>query len=259
MTALAQQQEALLQALFDWPAQDAINNLAIYAMDTGARGLKAYQANGHALAKRALEAAYPVLLQMVGHESFADLARALWHAHPPHAGDAARWGDALADFIERDPQLLQHPYLADVARCEWLLHRAAFAGDASADHSTLGLLTTSDPAALGLALAPGAAWLESHWPLAGLIGSHTAGTPSLVEVAEMLRTAVRQNVVVWRNGLKPDVREALPGEIALLSSLAQGRSLLAALETAESLDFAQWLPLAAQSGLVLRVFALPVT
>ena len=54
MTPLAQQQQALLQALFDWPAQDAMKNLAHYGMNTGARGLKCYQTNGHVLAQRAL-------------------------------------------------------------------------------------------------------------------------------------------------------------------------------------------------------------
>ena len=80
MSTLATQQQALLEALLAWPADDAMQKIAAHAIDPRARGLKAYQANGHALAERALQAAYPVVAQLLGDESFADLARALWHA-----------------------------------------------------------------------------------------------------------------------------------------------------------------------------------
>ncbi|NBX20829.1 MAG: hypothetical protein EBR58_05375, partial [Betaproteobacteria bacterium] len=76
MSTLAQQQQALVAALFDWPAENAMKNIAARAMDPGARGLKAYQSNAHALAERALQAAYPVLTQLLGVESMGDLARA---------------------------------------------------------------------------------------------------------------------------------------------------------------------------------------
>jgi hypothetical protein len=92
-----------------WPAEDAIKNIANYVEDTGARGLKSYQANGHALAQRALQAAYPVVAQLLGEESFADLARALWHAQPPIRGDIAHWGGGLAVFLEASAQLRKSP------------------------------------------------------------------------------------------------------------------------------------------------------
>ena len=84
--SLLAQQQALLNALFDWPRPDATQFIAAYARQSCARGLKVYQANGHLLAERALQAAYPVVAQLLGGESFADLARAVWHAHPPLRG-----------------------------------------------------------------------------------------------------------------------------------------------------------------------------
>ncbi|APW45233.1 putative DNA-binding domain-containing protein [Rhodoferax antarcticus] len=95
MNRLAAQQQALLASLFDWPPDVAINNLASYADSTWARGLKVYQANGHALAQRALQAAYPVLAQLLGSESFAALAQDFWHQQPPQRGDIGQWGEAL--------------------------------------------------------------------------------------------------------------------------------------------------------------------
>lgn len=253
MTNLAEQQQVLLDALLAWPAEDAMKRVAAYAIDPRARGLKAYQANGHMLAERALQAAYPVLVQLLGGESFADLARALWHAHPPTRGDVACWGGDLAAFVQTSAQLQDESYLADVARVEWALHQCAGAPDASADLPTLALLTSEDPDQLRLMLAPGCAVLRSAWPVAAILGAHRDGQPSLAEAGAMLQSGVAQDVLVWRAGLWPEARAAVPGEGDLVQALLEGISLGQALERAPALDFGQWLPMAVQSGLMLAV------
>ena len=258
MSTLAAQQQALLDALLAWPAGDATKKIADYAMDTRARGLKVYQANGHALAERALLAVYPVVAQLLGDESFADLARALWHARPPVRGDIACWGDTLAAFIQTSAQLQDEPYLPDVARAEWALHQCLGAPDLLADLATLALLTTHDPSQLHLVLAPGCAVLRSAWPIASILNAHLQASPSLQEAGAHLRAGVAQDAVVWRAGLRPRVRLVLAGEADSLEVLLGGGSLTQALEAqdgATALDFGQWLPMAVQSGLVLAVQA----
>ena len=256
MSTLAVQQQALLEALLAWPAESAMQKIATYATDPRARGLKAYQANGHALAERALRAAYPVVAQLLGDESFADLARALWHAQPPVRGDIACWGDALGAFVQASVQLQDEPYLADVARAEWALHQCAGAPDQPSDLTTLALLTTHDPAQLCLVLAPGCTVVRSAWPIASILGAHLGASPSLEEAGAQLRAGLAQDAVVWRAGLRPRVRLTLAGEAGVLQALLAGDSLAQALETpagASTLDFGQWLPMAVQSGLVLAV------
>lgn len=256
-TPLARQQQMLLDALLAWPPDNAMKKIAHHAVDARARGLKAYQANGHALAERALLGAYPVLAQLLGTESFADLARALWHAQPPTRGDVARWGEGLAAFLAQDPQLQDDPYLADVARAEWALHRCASAVDAAPDLASLARLSTDNPDDLTLTLAPGCAVLRSAWPVAAILGAHTEGTPSLAEAGTLLRAGVAQDVLVWREGLRPRSRATLAGEADLLDALQQGVGLGSALDQAAALDFGQWLPLAVQTGLVLAVRSRP--
>ncbi len=256
MSTLAGQQQALLEALLAWPADNAMQKIATCAIDSGARGLKTYQANGHALAGRALQAAYPVVAQLLGDESFADLARALWHARPPQRGDIACWGDTLAAWVQTSAQLRDEPYLADVARAEWALHLCAGAPDQPVDLATLSLLTTQEPSQLRLVLAPGCAVVRSAWPIASILGSHLEASPSLQEAGAQLRAGVAQDAVVWRAGLRPRVRLALAGEAEVLQVLLDGGSLARALEAPDgvgALDFGQWLPLAVQSGLVLAV------
>jgi hypothetical protein len=205
------------------------------------------------LAERALAAAYPVVAQLLGGESFADLARALWHAHPPRYGDIAQWGDTLPAFLRASTQLQDEPYLPDVARVEWALHCCISAPDASADLSTVALLTSQDPQNLHFTLAPGSAVVSSPWPVVSIVCAHLESKPALELVGQLLRAAVPQDAVVWRQGLRPCVREAQNGEAHFLQALLRGASLGAALDAASALDFGQWLPNAAHSGLLLRV------
>ncbi len=254
MTTLAQQQQALLAALIDWPPHQAIQNLGDIAQGVGVpseRGLKVYQANGHMLAERALRAAYPVLAQMLGEHSFAELARAFWHEFPPVHGDIAVWGEHLADFIEHSEQLRSEAYLRDVAQAEWALHLCASAPNRETDLASLSLLTTEDPQFLGLVLAPGMTTVTSAWPLASLLLAHRERVPSLDEAGQQLRDRVAQDVVIWRAGFQPRLRLAMAGERDLLGALQSGMGLEAALEAATGLDFSQWLPVAVQTGLVL--------
>lgn len=256
MSLLAQQQAVLLQALFAQPLEVAIKKVAACAVDPGSRGLKAYRSNGHVLGGRALGAAYPVLVRLLGEDSFADLARALWHACPPVAGDLALWGEELPAFMEASAQLQDTPYLADVARLEWSLHRCSTAPDAAPDPASLALLTQHDPAQLRLLLAPGLSVVCSRWPVASIFSAHVEGLPSFAEVGEMLRQQVAQDAVVWRDGLRPCVRQAAVGEARLLQALHQGQSLGNALGADAAPDFAHWFPAAVQSGLVLGVAAM---
>ena len=68
---------------------------------------------------------------------------------------------------------------------------------------------------------------------------------------------VAQDVVVWRAGLKPRFRLAVDGEVGAVMALLRGESLDQALSLAPQLDFALWLPMAVQSGLLLSVQVLP--
>ena len=253
MSTLAQQQQALLAVLFDWPNQNTITNIASYADSTWARGQKVYQSNGHALCSSALRAAYPVLAQLVGDESFKALARALWHASPPLHGDAAQWGGGLAQFVRASEQLADEPYLADVATLEWALHCAASAADGWADAASFALLAEHDPANVYLQLSPGSATLCSDWPVVSIVNAHLQQNPDLAQVGQLVRGRAGQDALVWRSGLQPLVRQAQAGEAAFVAALLRGQSLGDALNQAGAFDISTWLPMAVQTGLLLGV------
>ena len=296
--ALAQQQQALLALLFS--SAGVARNIALkdlaacggpdFATHKGQelqstqtpskrinpwqRGLQAYLSNGQALAERSLATAYPVVHQLLGNESFADLAHALWQACPPTRGDMAHWGGELAQFVAQDVQLAEEPYLADLARLEWALHQAATAQDSSADPASFALFSSQNPAHspehLFLQLAPGLVVLPSPWPVVAIraahVGLEAAQSDSATEVAQvnalqqagaMVRARVAQTALVWRKGHAPCVREALPGEPEFLAATQAGSALGAALEASQTaqFDLAQWLPMAVRTGLLWGVEA----
>lgn len=267
---LAAQQQALLHALFARPGRPEAGaaEAALSAwLDPGSpqtqRGLQAYQANGHALAERALGAAYPVITALLGTDNFALLARDVWHRHPPERGDMAWWGDALPAFLQRSEQLADVPYLADVARVEWALHRAASAADATPDPASFARLGTEAPEGLALTLSPGTALIHSPFPVASLVTSHLHGTPSLSEAARRLREGLGEHALVWRQGLRPRIAAIHPAAAALVQRLLEGGDLPQALDaacaceaTGEAFDFTAWLTAAVTDGLVTGVHRL---
>jgi Putative DNA-binding domain len=267
---LAHQQQALLQALFTRPgtpgasaADTELRELLDAHKPQTVRGLAAYRTNGHALAERSLLAAYPVVAALIGGDNFALLARDLWHRHPPQCGDLALWGDALPGFLHGNQQLADAPYLSDVARAEWALHRAAGAPDAVPDLPSFARLGQEDPQGLTLTLATGTTVIASLYPVASLISAHLFDSPSLDDVAQRLRDGHRECVLVWRQGLRPRIAGIAPPAAALVQALLAGADLPQALDaagaiedTAEPLDFSAWLTAAVTDGLVIGVHSL---
>lgn len=260
--ALARQQSLLLQSLFDSGVPDE-NLLLELEMPLATRGLQAYRANGQALAERALAAAYPVVAQMMGEESFAPLARYFWRQHPPQRGDMAQWGAELADFLDAAPQMADEPFFGDVARVEWALHNAAGSADAATDAASFALLGQSSD--VGLQTCPGLYLLASHYPVVSLVNAHLYANPSVAQAFESLQGGAREYALVWREGFKPRVRQASAAEYALLQALLANQTLDQALEQAlnqnlsglgehsnsAEFNFNDWLTQSVQQGLVI--------
>ena len=262
--SLAQEQRGLLAALFGdadeaalWPCLQEGRHSAL-----ARRGLLAYQSNGLALAERALGAAYPVLAQLIGDESFVPLARQVWRQQPPQRGDLAFWGGGLAAFIEAAPQLADEAFLADVARVEWALHCAATVADVRPDLPSLALLSTGDGQGDGdkanaatLTLGAGVFVLTSPWPVVSIVNAHLGGEPTMAQVAERLQSAIGEHALVWRQGFKPRLRSISAAEYVLVKALQARYSLddavQQALDASPEFDFGAWFAESATTGLVV--------
>ncbi len=234
------------------------------------RGLQVYQANRAVLAERTLASTYPVVAQLIGQTSFVALARHLWQQHPPQRGDMGRWSAKLPEFLAALPQLADEPFLPDVARLEWALHRAASAPDAVLGAASFALLAAGDAQpvslvvslaaslavslAVTLTLSSGVMLLASAYPVVSIINAHLAGQPTVGEAAALLRLGQGEHALVWRHGFKPKLCALSAAQYQLIATLEKGAALEAALEMASSIDpafdFNTWLGQAVQAGLV---------
>lgn len=226
------------------------------------RGLAAYRANAGALAERALAAAYPTLQQLLGEDSFARLARHFWQRQPPQAGDIALWGEALAAFVADAPTLADEPYLPDVARLEWAVHRAATAADAGPPQG-LPLLATQAPDGLWPSLAPGTALVVSAHPVVAIWQAHRArrhGTDDdgFAAVRKAFAAGGGETALVVRQGWQPVVRALAPAEARFTAALLAGKHLAGALHEAGAVfDFEAWLLAVLQQGGLAAVSTRP--
>jgi len=189
----------------------------------GAAGMAVYRGNAFGNWHGALAGAYPVARRIVGEAFFEAMARDYARACPSRGGDLNEYGAALAQFLEGYSGTRDLPYLPDVARLEWLAHRAYFAADPAR-------FDLSRPTQVRL--APACGLLASDWPVASIWVAHQAGgRPELVNLA-----AGPERALVHRPEWRVEVTALRPGDFRFLERLQAGAALGPALEAAAAED-----------------------
>jgi hypothetical protein len=113
-----------------------------------------------------LESSHPVCRRLVGAEFFRALARRFAREVPSRSPDLSDYGAELAEYLESFDPARALPYLADVARLEWALHRARLAAPAPPlDLASIASLSETQRAELELRLAAGTALVDSRHPV----------------------------------------------------------------------------------------------
>jgi len=191
-------------------------------------GIAVYRGNVQGNWRDALANAYPIVRKIVGEGFFAGLARDYALAHPSTSGDLNEFGASLPEFVAAYAPTLDLPYLPDVARMEWLAHRAYYATDpAPFDFQALSAL--SHDAALRPVLAPACSLMSSDWPLARLWLIHQDDYEG--EFAVDL-AAGPDRILVHRPRWRAQVVSLMPGDYCFLQSAQAGATLGEALEAA---------------------------
>jgi len=125
----------------------------------------------------ALADTYPVVQQLVGDEFFRAMARVFAFAQPPVSPVMAHYGAGFAEFVEGFPPAAALPYLADVARLEYLYVQVYHAADE----------------------APAVRVLHSRYAVASLWAAHQAD--DIDAALTQVDPEVAENALVLRSGL----------------------------------------------------------
>jgi len=213
-----------------------------------------YRGNLSATFDKTLSNAYPVIRMLVGDEFFGGLSKAYGHAHPSDSGDLNRFGAHFADFLAGFPHVAAYPYLPDMARLEWALHRAHYAPGADAIAAdALAALTPEQVETARLRLHPACQLLASDWATLPLWLAHQPDS-GLAFPDDMAGPSYG---LVLRPRWKAQVQPLTAAAHAALSVLAGGGAFGPALDAAFDLDddfdvagqLRQWLDL----GLIVAI------
>jgi hypothetical protein len=153
---------------------------------------------------------------------------------PPRSRILADYGADFPAFIEGFAPAASLPYLADVARLEWLRIRAYHAADAAplaAQALAAALAAPDSLGALLLHLQPALGLLDSAFAVVSLWAAHQ-GALAIAGVDPYQA----QCALVLRNGLEVEVLGIRRGDLLFIQSLQQGLPLGRAAERAIALD-----------------------
>jgi hypothetical protein len=196
-------------------------------------GFAVYRGNVLANLAGALAAVYPVTRRVVGEEFFAHAARHYALRTPSASGDIHDYGESFGDLLRELPGAADLPYLPDLARLEWMLHRVFHA----ADRSPLTLervraALEGDAGEPALCLNPACRVAAARYPVQRIWSAHQGdGEPPALEIEPRVTF-----LLAARRGDDSVIETLAAAEFALLHGLQRGEALETALQDAADLD-----------------------
>lgn len=174
-----------------------------------------------------LEARFAVVRQLVGDDFFRGMATEYVAKDPPRSPILMLYGDAFPSFIASFVPALDVPYLADVARLEWLQHEAYHAADAQPiGAAALGQIPPGAIAGVRLSVHPSLRLLASEHPALSIWRMHVAPQP----VPTGTLAAGAEYALIVRPALSVETHGIAAGLHHFIAALQSGQPLAAAAE-----------------------------
>ncbi|MEX0807692.1 MAG: DNA-binding domain-containing protein [Dongiaceae bacterium] len=175
---------------------------------------------------------FPVTRRLVGGEFFEATAKRFVAAHPPSEPCLTAYGAGFPDFLTRFEPARTLPYLADVARLEWLRIDVTYtAPDRALDLAALGALSPVVQETLTLALGQSVRLQASLYPVDRIW--HANQEPD-VPAIDLNEGGCR--LLIWANADGCRIERLTPGAHAFFDSASRGRTLAQAVEDALTAD-----------------------
>jgi hypothetical protein len=128
MTGLHQVQSEFAAALLD-TSHAVPCGVTSHTAPRPARRFAVYRNNVVASLIDVLQSHFPIVTRLVGEGFFRATAKCFIVDYPPRSPILSRYGALFPAFIQKFPPVQDLPYLADVARLEWLQQQAYHARD----------------------------------------------------------------------------------------------------------------------------------
>jgi hypothetical protein len=226
---LAELQQAFTNALDTWDAS-APQGVTAHSGALAAR-MNTYRRNVHASLIGVLENRFPVVARLTGPEFFRAMARVYLTSNMPQSPVLLDYGGGFPGFIAGFAPAADVPYLADVARLEWLQNETFHAADATPlDAQDLAELRPDTLAQTVFQLHPSMRLMGSRFPILAIWRTNTHD----VDVRSIDLTLSGDDLLIVRPQLDIEMHRLPPGAFVLFSELAAGHTLGAAAGIAAS-------------------------
>jgi hypothetical protein len=202
----------------------------------------------------ALADSHPVVQALVGVDFFRAMAAEFARANPPRSPVLAWYGEGFADFVAGFPPAAGLPYLADVARLEWLRVEAWHAADADPlplDEVAALLADATALPGLRLSLHPALRVLRSAHPVVSLWAAHQS--EDVAGALGAIDFAAAEAALLVRDGLDVAILRIEPGAAEFVGRLQRGAALGEAAQAAAPFDLPAALGLLLCSGAVVAM------
>lgn len=214
--SLLEWQKAFLAALYDATVTGPLVSIAGNGLAPEAR-LQIYRRSCNEIQTAALRTSYPAVMALVGQDWFDQAARRYRQRYPSHAGNLQLFGAHFADYLATIPPGRTLPYLADIARLEWLRQESVLAADERAlgfDEFVTCLNDAGEP--LRVRLRTSVRWLASRHQV--LTIWHFA----LVPDGNLSLEDQGENALLWRGGGEVAMASVDSATLAFVEALAAG-------------------------------------
>lgn len=226
MPRLAEQQRDFAAALLD-PELPVPSGLVGPDGEPSLKRFSVYRNNVVAGLTDTLKDAFPAVHRLVGTDFFRAMARVYVAIEPPRSPIMLDYGAGFPDFIGSFEPAASLPYLADVARIERAWTEAYHAPEASP--LELAAFAAIDPEqlpAIRLRLHPSVRFVRSRFPALTIWQMNVGdGVPAPLDL-----DAGGEDALIARPLADVEVRSLPMGSLEFIQALANGRSILAALE-----------------------------
>lgn len=167
MPSLSETQAAFRLAVVD---RTGVTPAMLVAPAPTAGRLAIYRRHHRESLIRHLAGRFPTVEWLLGTVRFVALAEPFIRTSPPSVPCMAEYGEGFAAALEHDGLGSEIPYLADVARLDWMLgHAAVSIGLPPLPITALGTWPADRLPDLRLVVQPGAGYLHSEWPVDDLV------------------------------------------------------------------------------------------
>jgi hypothetical protein len=237
MPSLREQQLRFAETILG--TDDAVLPVGFFSVDDAAPRVSVYRNNVFSNYRNALGATYPVVCRLVGKAFFDAAADAFVRARPSTSGDLNIYGGDLGDFLASYPYAADLPYLAEVARLEWVIDEAQRAAKRERTSYEVLAALAAIPAELlpsiTIGLDPSCGLVVSSLPLLHIwrVNQPDFAGDERVDLGEGA-----DRLLVRRDADTVGIERIDPGTFAFLQALASGQTLALALEAAQAADAA---------------------